>query len=109
VGFFFAAKCVGGTTDAVGRDTICILDLALEVIHVVWQTISQGVKQVETGIEQDAKEWFSLSESHGASSHSVDVKMQNLGEMLAETPTRVTLSTLMTIVYLRGGFTTTRQ
>jgi hypothetical protein len=90
--FFFAAKCVGRTTDAVGRSTICVLELAFDVIQVVWQTISQGVKQAETGIEQDAKEWFSLSESHGVSwRYFVDAKMQNSGEMLAETPTPVPL------------------
>jgi hypothetical protein len=65
MGFFFAAKCVGGTTDAVGRSTIRVPDLTFDVIHVVRQTISQGVKQAETGIEQDAREWFSLFESHG--------------------------------------------
>jgi hypothetical protein len=63
VRFFFPAKSFGGTTDAVGRGTICVPDLALDAIHVVWQAISQGVNQVETGFEQDAKEWFSLSES----------------------------------------------
>jgi hypothetical protein len=77
VRFFFAAKCVGRTTDAVGRSTISVSDLAFDVIHVVRQTISQGVKQAETGIEQDAKEWFSLSESHGVSwRYFVDAKMQ---------------------------------
>jgi hypothetical protein len=65
VGFFFAAKCVGGTTDAVGRKTICVPNLAFDVTHVVRQTTSRRVKQAETGIKQDAKEWFSLSESHG--------------------------------------------
>jgi hypothetical protein len=67
VRFFFAAKCVGRTTDAVGRSTIRVPDLAFDVIHVVRQPISQGVKQAESGIEQDVKEWFSLSESHGVS------------------------------------------
>jgi hypothetical protein len=67
VRFFFAAKCVSRTTDAVGRSTIRVPDLAFDVIHVVGQTISQGVKQAESSIEQDVKEWFSLSESHGVS------------------------------------------
>jgi hypothetical protein len=92
VGFFFAAKCVGGTTDASGSRAIRVPDLAFDVIQVVRQTISQGVKQAETGIEQDAKERFSLSESHGVSwRYFVDAKMQNSGEMLAETPTPVPL------------------
>jgi hypothetical protein len=67
VGFFFATKCVGGATDAVGRSTIRVPNLAFDVIQVVRQTISQEVKQAETGVEQDAKEWFGLSESHGVS------------------------------------------
>src|ERR1700730_706181 len=93
VRFFFTAKCVGRTTDAVGRSTIRVPDLALDIIHVVRQTISQGVKQAKTGIEQDAKEWFSLPESHVVSPgrYFVDAKMQNSGEMLAETPTPVPL------------------
>jgi len=46
----------------------------------------EGVKQSNSTIEQDAKEWFSLSESHGLVSDDsfAVLKMQRGLEMLAE-------------------------
>ena len=60
---FLATKRVGGTTDAVGRGAIGVPHCVLDVVHIVRQTLTQGIKQMKSGIKQDVKKWFSLSES----------------------------------------------
>jgi len=63
VRIFLATKSVGGAAHSVGRGVVCVPDSVLDVIHIVRPTLTQGIKQIKSGIE-DAKERFSLFESH---------------------------------------------
>jgi len=60
VRIFVAAKSAGSTADAFGRGSIPVSNPALYVVDVVWQPFTDRVKQLKSGIEQDAKEWFSF-------------------------------------------------
>jgi hypothetical protein len=95
VRIFVAAKSAGSTADAFGRGPIPVSEIVLYVVDVVWQPLTDRVKQLKSGIEQDAKEWFSLSESHGVSRTIVSPvsKMQNGPEMLASSAARTALKT----------------
>jgi hypothetical protein len=37
---------------------------SVNVFHIVWQTLTHGIKQLKPRIEEDVKKWFSPSESH---------------------------------------------
>jgi hypothetical protein len=51
LGIFLAAKGVRGTTNATGRGTVGVPYSLLDVIDVIWQAITQGIKQVQARID----------------------------------------------------------
>ena len=67
----------------VGRGFISLPGSAFDVVHVVRQTLTAVIKQIKAGTEQDAKKWFSLSESHVYSPDDsfADMQRQKQGEM----------------------------
>ena len=52
-GIFFARKNVSGAAQTFGRDFISLPRPAFDVVHVVWHTLPEIIKQIKAGIEQD--------------------------------------------------------
>jgi hypothetical protein len=86
-GFFFPAKDIRGTAQAVGRSFIRLPGSVFDVAHVVRRTITQLIEQKKARTKKEVKQLFSFSGSHfvlsRAPAFGVKMKMRKWARMLA--------------------------